>query len=421
MIRLFNPDTLAFMLNPLLNVLSARADEVAAWFDGQWNGLQAPVYLSCDIRHSGHKMAVVDTNLFPAGFNNLCKVFSAETAAAFTQYFQTHYPETKRILIYAEEHTRNKFYLKNVARLQKLLTRPGVEVVLGVLGSFLTDDKMDFVLDDNEKVTLNRLKREGDILKADGFTPDLVLSNNDFSGGLPEMLAGIAQPIIPSPHLGWHRRSKTDHFTRLAAIVEKFAQAFDLDPWNLSPYFSQVKDVDFFEEKSLQAMAVEVDFLIERIRKKYEQYGINESPYVYIKNDRGTYGLGILPVFSGEEVLSLNRRKKNKLLSSKSQHGQITQYLLQEGIPTADYYSGYPLEPVIYMVGRKDVGGFFRIHESKNELESLNAPGMTFSCLCMHKLDEPHESIFIDCCQKEGLVKASRFLGQLAALAAARE
>ena len=130
--------------------------------------------------------------------------------------------------------------------------------------------------------------------------------------------------------------------------------------------------------------------------------------------------MGLAAVFSGEDILLFNRKKKNKLMSAKGGVA-ASSYLLQEGIPTIDKYSGFPVEPVIYAVGTHDVGGFFRVHESKNELESLNAPGMSFSCLCLHKLDEPHESYFLDCQEKEHVVNVSRFLCRLAALASARE
>ncbi|EKD41656.1 MAG: hypothetical protein ACD_73C00600G0004 [uncultured bacterium] len=203
-------------------------------------------------------------------------------------------------------------------------------------------------------------------------------------------------------------------------LCEEFGGCFDIDPWFIHAYFEESGPVDLSDDASLNTLAQKVDQLILKISNKYREYGITESPYVYLKNDRGTYGMGLLPVFSGEEVLALNRKKKNKLLSSKGGM-PVTEFILQEGIPTIDSYSGYPIEPVIYVVGGKDIGGFFRIHESKNELESLNAPGMTFSCLCLHKLDEPHEKFFIDCKEKEKLITMSRFLAGLDAIAASYE
>ena len=47
--------------------------KIEAWFRNQWVKYPAPFYSSIDIRNSGYKIAPVDTNLFPAGFNNLDK------------------------------------------------------------------------------------------------------------------------------------------------------------------------------------------------------------------------------------------------------------------------------------------------------------------------------------------------------------
>ena len=41
------------------------------WLRGQWTEHTAPFYASVDLRNSGFKLAPVDTNLFPGGFNNL--------------------------------------------------------------------------------------------------------------------------------------------------------------------------------------------------------------------------------------------------------------------------------------------------------------------------------------------------------------
>lgn len=407
------------MLIELNNILQSRSKAVEAWIDKKWKGLIPPFYLSCDIRHSGHKISVIDSNAFPAGFNNLCNSFSKETSKAFADYLKTHYPKVQKILVLAEDHTRNKFYLKNLLALQKLLQNAKQEVCLGIIGETLSEDELNLQLDDLN-LTLAKIRMEGGGLKAKNFVPDLIVSNNDFSSGYPEILKNISQPIIPSPSLGWFSRKKNHHFELLNTLFRDFSACFDLDPWRLSAYSEVVKEINFSDPVSLQKLSKEVDQLTNKIKLKYQQYNISDTPYVYIKSNMGTYGMGLLPVFSGEEVLTLNRRQKNKLQSAKG-GAQTSEYLIQEGIPTTDYYSDYPLEPVIYVVGKKPIGGFFRIHESKNELESLNAPGMSFSCLCLHKLDEPHEEYFLNCQEKGALVTLSFFIARIAALAIAME
>ncbi|MDP3981549.1 MAG: glutamate--cysteine ligase [Chlamydiota bacterium] len=406
-------------LNSIPQMLKSRKKDIDDWFAERWKNLKPQIYASCDLRHAGFKIGVVDTNLFPAGFNNLCQAYSRQLIASLHDYLNTYYPQALNIMVLAEEHTRNKFYLKNVRTLKQFIEQTGRRVRIGVFGDFLSQDELSIDLDE-ESVTLYRIKLEGDKLTCRDFTPDLIISNNDFSSGVPSALLGIAQEIIPPTELGWQKRRKSDHFRYLHEEIGAFCRCFDLDPWLLTAQTEVVSDIDLLEESCLQVLANRVDQLLKQIKVKYQEYQIEDSPYVYLKNNAGTYGLGLLPLFSGEEVLSLSRRKKNKLLSSKG-NLQVAEYLIQEGIPTADLYSGYPLEPVIYLIGGQDIGGFFRIHEAKNVLESLNAPGMTFSCLCLHKLDEPHEKFFLDCRAKESVVNLSRLLAKLAAVAVARE
>ena len=55
---------------------------------------------------------------------------------------------------------------------------------------------------------------------------DLILSNNDFTGGVPPAFQTVADFIIPPPRLGWHRRNKSDHFKILGTLIGEFAGDF---------------------------------------------------------------------------------------------------------------------------------------------------------------------------------------------------
>ena len=43
-------------------------------------------------------------------------------------------------------------------------------------------------------------------------------------------------------------------------------------------------------------LVAEVDEFLARIEAKYQELGIDREPVAFIKNDRGTYGLGIMAV-----------------------------------------------------------------------------------------------------------------------------
>ena len=404
-------------LKKIIDLISNQQDNIDEWFQKQWQGITPVPYFSCDIRHAKYKIGVVDTNLFPGGFNNLCNSFSKQTTEAFKEFFKTNYPQVKNIALLAEGHTRNKFYLLNVLRIQDFLTKAGFNTRVTMLLERYPETALKIQLDDSNtlEVFAPEINQDQKINLGDDFTADIVLSNNDFSAGLKQGWDNLK--IIPHPNLGWHIRKKSDHFNSLQKVVNHFCTDFSLDPWLLTPITESVSGIS---SGNLDALVNKVDDVIAKIKTKYAEYNIGENPYVFIKNDSGTYGLGLTWVNSGEEVLQLNRKKRNKLFATKAGN-QSEQFIVQEGIPSYDSYSGFPIEPVIYGVGKEAIGGFFRIHEKKGPYESLNSPGMSFSCLCLHKLDEPHESDFINCKSKEELVIGSRFLAKLAALAAAKE
>ena len=65
---------------PLLrfeSLLLERAADIERWFLSQWALTPPPFYCSVDLRNAGFKLAPVDTNLFPGGFNNLNPAFEA--------------------------------------------------------------------------------------------------------------------------------------------------------------------------------------------------------------------------------------------------------------------------------------------------------------------------------------------------------
>jgi len=378
-------------------------------------------YLSCDIRNSGQKISVVDTNLFPSGFNNLCKAYTKQAVETFRRQREKRFPGAKKLLIFSEAHTRNKFYFENLKRLSEILETGGAEVRVGSSMGDFPEDPYPVYLEGDKKLVLHRLLRRGSrVALSDGWTPDLIVSNNDFSSGEEALLQNIEQPVTPSMQLGWYWRKKNDHFRLFNQIAEEVAGLLKIDPWLISCISTHEENVDFGDDASLRRLADTVDQTLHRIRKKYEEYGIEQTPYVFVKNNSGTYGMGVTYVMSGSEILGMNRKTRNKMLSGKG-GAKVLGYLIQEGIVTADFYSGYPIEPVIYLGEDTPVGGFFRLNEEKDEWSSLNTKGMAFSCLCLHKLDQPHEEPFLRCMEKETLVKMSFYLARLAALAAARE
>ena len=68
------PHLTTALTGPLLDMermILGATPQIERWFRSQWQEHAAPFYTSVDLRNSGFKLAPVDTNLYPGGFNNL--------------------------------------------------------------------------------------------------------------------------------------------------------------------------------------------------------------------------------------------------------------------------------------------------------------------------------------------------------------
>ena len=384
--------------------------KIEAWFRNQWVKYPAPFYSSIDIRNSGYKIAPIDTNLFPAGFNNLDKDLEFLYISAAQHAFERLSPNLTKILIISENHTRNKFYKSSIDALCNILCKSGYEVKVATLLNMETGDGLNPLL-----------TQEANSLRYDNFIPDAILLNNDLSSGIPDILNNINQPILPDKNLGWTNRSKTIHFEYYSNVVNNFSHMLEIDSWLLEPLFRNCGEIDFKTKQGEDCLIHHASRLFELIKNKYDQYKITEEPYIMIKADSGTYGMGIMQVKNIKELTNLNRKQRTKMSKTKGGN-KLDRVILQEGIYSNENMkqANQVAEPVIYAFGSNLVGGFYRLHEDKNNSENLNSPGMTFhpipfkdACISPNS----NESIFSD---------TNKFyiygvIARLAILAAAKE
>jgi len=130
------PHLTTALTGPLLKLeahLLERQSAIEAWLRRQWLATPAPVYASVDLRNAGFKLAPVDTNLFPAGFNNLNPAFLPLCVQAMQTAIERICPTATRVLIVPESHTRNVHYLESLATLAEIVVQAGYEVRVGSL------------------------------------------------------------------------------------------------------------------------------------------------------------------------------------------------------------------------------------------------------------------------------------------------
>jgi glutamate--cysteine ligase len=385
------PHLTTALTGPLLDLerrFLAATPQIERWLRGQWNEHTPPFYASTDLRNAGFKLAPVDTNLFPGGFNNLNRAFHPLCVQAAMAAIEKICPEACGLLLIPENHTRNLFYLQNVAELASILRQTGLEVRIGSLLPEITAPT-PIELPSGAVLTLEPLRRSGNRLGLDGFDPCTVLLNNDLSAGIPDILRGLSeQDVLPPLHAGWATRRKSNHFAAYEEVATEFATMVGIDPWHINPFFSVCRSINFHERQGEECLAANVDAVLGLVREKYREYGIDETPFVIVKADAGTYGMGVMTVKDASEVTGLNRKQRNKM-SVVKEGLEVSEVIIQEGVHTRERVGDGVAEPVVYMIDRYVVGGFYRVNAARGVDENLNAPGMHFeplafetSCLC---------------------------------------
>jgi glutamate--cysteine ligase len=365
-----------------------------------------PFYCSVDLRDAGYKIVPVDSNLYPAGFNNICPDDLRAAPAAFRSQVAAMASRLGRdlpvrILILPESHTSNLYYLENLHYLLQLIREAGFEAEVGWFGSIPEGtprgERGSLALQSATHKPIHALPIEispSGELSAGGFIPDWVILNNDFSGGYPTALDSVRQVILPSHALGWHTRKKSTHFEHYNRLAREFAALIDIDPWTFTIESEEVSPVNFGEGMGVEAVAASVDRILARTAEAFEKHKISQKPFVFVKNNAGTYGIGVMVVRSGAEVLEMNRRTKNKMSVGKNKR-LIESVVVQEGIPTATLVQRLAAEPVIYLMGCDLIGGFLRTNTERGTEDNLNSQGMVFQKLCMSDLQqfpqEPNE------------------------------
>ncbi len=417
------PHLITALTGPINELEQRILDSMPAierWFRLEWMEHSPPFYTSVDIRNAGFKLAPVDTNLFPGGWNNLTSEMLPLAVQAAMAAIEKICPEARNLLLIPENHTRNTFYLSNVAQLQRIFNMAGLNVRIGSINPEVTKS-MDIELPSGQSITLEPVLRSKYRVGLKDFDPCTILLNNDLSAGIPGILEDLhEQHLLPPLHAGWSTRRKSRHFQSYEDVAKPFGKMLGIDPWLINPLFTQCGEVDFSNGTGMDCLVTSVDMLLGKIRRKYKEYGIKEKPFVVVKADNGTYGMGIMTVRDAKDLEVLNRRTRNKMSFIKD--GQaVNEVIIQEGVLTHEQINEAVAEPVVYMLDRYVVGGFYRVHADRGVDENLNAPGASFVPLAfdesMH-LPQPGA--------KPGASVPNRFymygvIGRLAMLAASYE
>jgi len=416
-------------LNGPINELEQRildsTPAIERWFRLEWMEHTPPFYSSVDVRNAGFKLAPVDTNLFPDGWNNLTPEMLPLAVQAAMAAIEKGCPEARNLLVVPESNPRNSFYLSSLLQLKRVFHQAGLNVRFGSLSADVKAPTT-LTLPTGESVVIEPIIRTDRRLGLRDFDPCTILLNNDLSAGIPGILEDLnEQYLLPPLHASRSVRRMSRHFKAYEEISKRFGKLLGIDPWLINPMFAQCGEVNLAEGIGMDCLSTNVDALLGKIRRKYKEYGINEKPFVVVKADngiRGNYG------HQGMGIMTVRDVKDLEVLSRKSPKGNtpkdmppVTEVIIQEGVLTNERVNDAVAEPVVYMMDRYVVGGFYRIHAERGVDENLNAPGASFVPLAFADSGRLPQSG-----EKPGSSSPNRFymygvIGRLAMLAASYE
>jgi glutamate--cysteine ligase len=374
-------------------------NEINQWIDLEQSKQPQPLTSSVDVRESKTKFAPVDHNMYPAGFNNLCSKDLLGCADRFKEAFDQLNLKVQRIGLLPESHTKNKYYLDHLHKLKTTIEMAGTEVILFSPDKDLFKETGSSVVQLESQSGNSIVIYEAQVL--DGvfqsvnpevvFNFDAIVLNNDQSNPLPVDWKSISTPILPSPFVGWYKRQKNHHFRCYRTTANQFAEHFSINPDLIQAHFATAENIDFNTKEGLDELASQVDKLLTTLPAE---------SHVFVKASQGTYGMGISVVSSGEEIINMNRKVRNKMDVGKN-NLKFTSILIQEGVETIVKYDGAPAEVTIYLVNGKSSGGFMRTNPLKGTQSNLNSQGMIYQKLCLsdvkqdcdHKMKEAVYSV----------------------------
>jgi len=393
---------------------------IERWFRLEWMEHTPPFYSSVDVRNAGFKLAPVDTNLFPGGWNHLTPEMLPLAVQAAMASIEKICPEARNLLLIPENNASSTSYLSSLAQLRRIFHMAGLNVRIGSIDPAIKKTTT-LALPNGDSVTLEPVIRGKRRLGVKDFDPCTILLNNDLSAGVPGILEDIhEQYLLPPLHAGWATRRKSKHFKCYEEVAKRMGKLLGVDSWLINPMFDKCGEVDLATDAGMESLSTHVDALLAKIRRKYKEYGIKEKPFVVVKADNGTHGLGIVTVRDANDLAALGQKAQASVRGTPA--APLTHdILIQEGVLTKERMNDAVAEPVVYMMDRYVVGGFYRIHADRGVDENLNAPGSSYVPLAFEQSTHlPQPGI------KPGASAPNRFymygvVGRLAMLAASYE
>jgi glutamate--cysteine ligase len=371
------PHLVTALTGPINELEQRMLDAMPAierWFRLEWMEHTPPFYTAVDVRNAGFKLAPLNTSLFPSAWNNLSPDMLPLAVQAAMASIEKICPEARNLLIISDNAIRNTFYLSNLAQLQQIFHMAGLNVRIGSISPELKNNT-SIDLPDGRTVTIEPVLRTNGRIGVEHFDPCTILLNNDLHAGVPGILEDLYQQhLLPPLHAGWTTRRKSNHYKSYEEVAKRFGKLIGVDPWLVNPLLDKALGVSVYADQGIETLTDAADVMLGKIKRRYKEYGIKEKPFVVLKADVGRNGIACMAVRDAKEVALLvhKQREKTGVLQ------ELQDVLIQEGVMTHERMNDAVAEPVVYVMDRYVVGGFYRVHAEPGRDEDCSAPGSTY-------------------------------------------
>jgi glutamate--cysteine ligase len=364
-------------INELEQRILDATPAIERWFRLEWMEHTPPFYSAADIRNAGFKLAPVDTSLFPRGWNHLTPQMLPLAVQAAQAAIEKICPEARNLLVIPENHSSNTSYLANVTQLARIFHMAGLNVRVGSIDPAVKAPRK-IELPDGAMVCLEPVVRSKRRLGLKHFDPCTILLNTDLAAGVPGILEDLhEQYLLPPLHAGGTARRKSNHLHSYEEVSKRFGKLLGIDPWLIHPMYAKAGEVNFANGDGVDELASHADALLTRIRRKYKEYGIPEKPFVVVKSDHGRGAMGVVTVRDAKDIEALVPKARPRAGAGKALI-ERRELIVQEGVLTKERVHDGVAEPMVYMMDRYVVGGFYRVHADRGPDEDLKLPGAGF-------------------------------------------
>ncbi|MDR2851463.1 MAG: glutamate--cysteine ligase [Burkholderiaceae bacterium] len=362
---------------------------IERWFRLEWMEHTPPFYCAADLRNAGFKLAPVDIELYPEGWDHLSEDMLPLAVQAAQAAIEKICPEARNLLLVPRNraHTDN-FYLRNLVQLMRIFQNAGLNVRLGSIDPALRTAKK-IKLPDGQVVQLDPVIRSKRRLELKHFDPCTIVLNNDLASGIPGILEELnEQYLLPPLHASSVVRRKSNYLRCYDELTKRFGKLLGIDPWLIDRQNMHAKTGDLTQAGALDALAQSCDAVLAKIRRKYKEYRIREKPFVTIQADGSGKEGTVLTLHDAREIAALDRQTRARLsarpMSSidgeddgPQDHEEIPSFVVQEGVPNGERIHDNVAEPVVYMMDRYVVGGLYRIHAQQQQPASDKRSGLS--------------------------------------------